>query len=581
MRINYYRVLLGFIDIALVNIAFLLAFIVRFEGAVPAFYYNAYRQAALPITFINLSFFYSFGLYKQIWAYASINALVSIIDAVSCGALFSAVYLWVFAGSIIPYSVIMIAALMKLVLVGGSRFAWRVAREKMTGEGHAKKKTALVFGAGNAGESIVREMLRSNGSSEYSPAGFIDDDRAKIGMEIHGIRVLGGRRDIPDLAKKKKIDEVILAIPSASGDVIRDIVNICKRVGIKSKTLPAIYELINGSVSVKQLREINEEDLLKRKPVKFDANEAEKEFKGRVVLVTGAGGSIGSELCRQLARCSPKKIVLLGQGENSIYNIDMELKEIFRDIEIVPVIANIRDREKINKVMNEHRPSVVFHAAAYKHVRMMEKNPDEAYVNNVTGTKNIAEACRESDVEKFVLISTDKAVDPTSVMGQTKRQAEQLVLGLRGTGKTRFIVTRFGNVMNSRGSVIPLFKKQIAEGKPVTVTHPDVVRFFMTIPEAVQLVIRAALMGEGGEIFVLDMGEPVKILDLAREMITLSGLEPGKDIPIKFIGLKPGEKLTENLTAPDEEIFKTSHEKIWKVRQKALAGVYQGVINGY
>jgi FlaA1/EpsC-like NDP-sugar epimerase len=571
MKINYYRILLAFIDIALVNIAFLLALLVRFEGPAPAEYYIVFRQAALPITFINLSFFYAFGLYNQIWAYASISALILIIDAVSCGALFSAIYLWVFAGGRMPYSVIIIAALIKLLLVGGGRFTWRVAREKLIGDHRSKKKKALIVGAGDAGESIVREMLRSNGSSAYFPAGFIDDDRSKEGMVIHGIKVVGNRRDIPKLVKTKGIDEVILAIPSASGDDVRDIHNICKSVNVRSKTLPAIYELINGQVSVNLIRDINEEDLLKRKPVKFDFDEIKKGIEEKTILITGAGGSIGSELSRQIARCGPKKLVLLGQGENSIYNIDMELKEIFRDIEVVPVIANIRDKAKMQKVMAIHHPDIIFHAAAYKHVGMMEMNPDEAYINNVTGTKNVAEASIEHGVDKFVLVSTDKAVDPTSVMGQTKHQAELIVLGLQGSGKTRFIVTRFGNVMNSRGSVIPLFKKQISEGRPVTVTHPDVVRFFMTIPEAVQLVIRAALMGEGGEIFVLDMGEPVRIVDLARELIKLSGLEPGRDVPIKFTGLKPGEKMMEYLTRNDEEIMKTSHEKIWKVRQKVFA----------
>lgn len=571
MRINYYRILLAFIDAALINLSTALAFLIKFEGVWPSAYFSLFKGAAIPLMLINLAFFYALGLYNHIWAYASIDALLSVVFAVTCGMLGGISYLYLSGGVRFPYSVLIITFLLNVLLVGGSRFTWRVIREQLFSRSGGKKKRVLIVGAGDAGEGIAREMIKSNGHCEYMPVGFIDDDWAKKGMKIHGIKVLGCRNDIPRFAKLKKVDEVILAVPSARGAVIRDVVDICRKANIKSKTLPAIYELFNGSVSVNQIRDINEEDLLNREPIKFDIDEIKRGLKGKVILVTGAGGSIGSELSRQIARCGPKILVLLGQGENSLYHIDMELREQCKELEIIPVIGNIRDKAKMQTVMALHHPNIVFHAAAYKHVGMMERNPDEAYINNVTGTKNVAEASIEYEVDRFVLVSTDKAVNPASVMGSTKRQAEQLVLGLQGAGKTKFIVTRFGNVMNSRGSVIPLFKKQISEGRPVTVTHPDVVRFFMTIPEAVQLVIRAALMGEGGEIFVLDMGEPVKILDLAKEIITLSGLEPFKDVPIQFIGLKPGEKLFESLTAPNEEVSRTAHEKIWKVKAKVLS----------
>jgi len=571
MRINYYRILLGFVDTVLINASVVAAFLLRFDGVWPADYLLVYRGSALVLTLINLISYYYFGLYSQIWAYASVNALLSVIYAVLCGSLGGLLYLLISGGVRFPFTVMIITFLLNILFVGGSRFVWRIAREKLFSRSGAKKKRVLIVGAGDAGESIVREMIRSNGHCEYLPVGFIDDNRAIRGMSIHGIKVLGGREDIPKFARAKKAEEVILAIPSARGKLIREVVDICKRANIRSKTLPALYELFNGSVSVNQIREINEEDLLNRQPVRFDLDEIKRGIEGKVVLITGAGGSIGSELSRQIARCSPEKLVLLGQGENSIYHIDGELRSSFKGIAVVPVIGNIRDREKLDRVMALHRPSIVFHAAAYKHVWMMEQNPDEAYVNNVIGTRNVAEAALRHGIDRFVLVSTDKAVNPTSVMGSTKRQAEQAVLGLAGKGRTRFMVTRFGNVMNSRGSVIPLFKKQIAEGRAVTVTHPDVVRFFMTIPEAVQLVIRAAQMGEGGEIFVLDMGEPVKILDLAKELISLSGLEPGKDVPIEFIGLKPGEKLFEALTGEDEKVARTSHEKIWKVKPKVFA----------
>jgi FlaA1/EpsC-like NDP-sugar epimerase len=564
MKVNYYRILLALFDAVIINISLVLALYIRFDGALPAKYFLMYKGIVLPLTFINLISFYIFGLYSQIWAYASIGALLSIVGAAFCGTVCAAAYMYLSGLVRFPFWVLITSFLITTLLLGGSRFSWRIARERIFYGDQPKKKRALIFGAGDAGESMIREMIKSNGHCPYLPVGLIDDDQNKRGMTIHGLKVFGGRKDIPEIIKRRNIEEIIIAIPSADSGVIREIVNICNGVNIKYKTLPAIYELFEGKVTISQIREVNEEDILGRKPIRFDDSGMSLNLKGRVILVTGAGGSIGSELCRQISRFSPSKLVLFGHGENSIFNIDHELKNTYKSVEIIPVIGNIRDKEKVRSVITEHKPSVVFHSAAYKHVGMMEKNPHEAYLNNVLGTRNVAEACIENSVERFVLISTDKAVNPTSVMGNTKRQAELLVQALSKNSKTRLITTRFGNVINSRGSVIPIFQKQINERKPITVTHPDVVRFFMTIPEAVQLVLRAAFMGEGGEVFVLDMGEPVKILDIAKELISLSGLKAA-DIPIEFIGLRKGEKLFEELNSKEEKLMPTPHKKIRRV----------------
>jgi FlaA1/EpsC-like NDP-sugar epimerase len=566
LKLNPYRLLLGLIDAGIVNASAFLAFLIRFDSVIPAGYLSRYFEVTLPVTLINLAVFFLFGLYSQIWAYASIDALLSIIYAVSIGSMLGFAFTF-FTGELhYPYSMVIISWLLNLLLIGGSRFLWRIAREKIFSNGRPgeSRKKVLIVGAGDAGESILREMLRTRNG--YHPVGLVDDNSQKRGMSIHGIRVLGSRADIPEIVKSKEVAEVIIAIPTASGAEIRKIVSICERAGVRYKTLPPVYELIDGKVSVSHIREVNEEDLLNREPIKFDFEEIRSELEGMTILVTGAGGSIGSELCRQVSRCSPGKLILLGQGENSIYHIDLELRESGSDCRTFPVIANVRDRQRIEETMRSYQPDIVFHAAAYKHVWLMEQNPDEAYQNNVIGTKILAEACLRHGVDRFVLISTDKAVNPTSVMGRSKREAELLILGLQGRGRTRFMATRFGNVMNSRGSVIPLFRRQIAQRRPLTVTDPKVVRFFMTIPEAVQLVIRAALMGKGGEIFVLDMGEPVKIMDLAKELVHLSGLELDKDIRIQFTGLKPGEKLSEELSFPEEELLPTSNKHILAVR---------------
>jgi FlaA1/EpsC-like NDP-sugar epimerase len=567
LKFNTYKLLLGFIDAGIINFSAFLAFIIRFDGSIPPGYLNSYLLTALPVTLIFLTVFFVFGLYNQIWTYASISALLSIIYAVSIGSTLAFAFSFFMGGIRYPYSVVIISWLLNLLLIGGSRFIWRISREKIFGAkiGNGQVKV-LIVGAGDAGEMILRDILRAK--SGYHPVGLVDDNPTKIGMRIHGVEVLGRSKDIPALVKEMKASEVIIALPTASGEKIRKIVSICQKAKVKSKTLPPIYELIDGKVSINSIREVNEEDLLNREPIKFNFEEIQSSLEGKIILVTGAGGSIGSELCRQISKCSPRQLILLGHGENSIYHIDIELREDEPNYELIPVIANVQDKDRIEEVMERFRPDIVFHAAAYKHVWLMEQNPEEAYKNNVLGTKNVAEASLKYEVDLFVLISTDKAVNPVSVMGTSKREAELLILGLQDKGKTKFMATRFGNVMNSRGSVIPLFKRQIALGKSLTVTDPNVVRFFMTIPEAVQLVIRSALMGKGGEIFVLDMGEPIKIVNLAKELVSLSGMELNKDVEIQFTGLKPGEKLTEQLSYEDEELQPTSNKNILVVKRK-------------
>ncbi len=419
------------------------------------------------------------------------------------------------------------------------------------------------MGAGSAGAMMVRE-LRENPQVGLEPVAFVDDDPQKRDMSIHGVPVLGGSEEIPRLARQLGVQQVIIAMPSAPGRSIRRVLELCERAGVRAKSMPGIYELLDGKVSVRQLRDVQIEDLLRRKPVRTDIGAVYELLRGRRVLITGGGGSIGSELCRQVLRCEPSELIVLGHGENSVFAIEGALRRAApRAVTITPVIADIRFPERIDAIFARHQPEIVFHAAAHKHVPLMEANPAEAITNNVLGTRNLLRAAEASGVRHFVMISSDKAVNPTSVMGASKRVAELLVhqAALR-TGRP-FVAVRFGNVLGSRGSVVLTFKEQIAAGGPVTVTHPEMTRYFMTIPEAVQLVLQAATLGSGGEVFTLDMGEPVKIVDLARDMIELSGLEVGRDIEIAFTGIRPGEKLYEELFVAGEDYERTFHEKIF------------------
>jgi FlaA1/EpsC-like NDP-sugar epimerase len=429
------------------------------------------------------------------------------------------------------------------------------------------RKNLLIIGAGDCGEKIYRE-IRDNARLRYNVVGFLDDDKTKRGMKIHSIPVLGEIEDVGPVTKKVGADEALIAIPSANADQMRRIVNVCKDSAIEFKTIPGMGELINGRVTVNAIREVAYRDLLGREVIKLDEKQIGAYLQGKSVLVTGAGGSIGSELCRQICRFRPEKLVLYERAETPLCELELELKRNFRDVEIIAQLADVRDRSQLQKSFEATRPQVVFHAAAYKHVPMLELQPWKAIKNNIQGARNLIHMSNEFEVERFVFVSTDKAVRPVNVMGATKRVAEMLVQGQNGCDitDTRYMIVRFGNVVGSVGSVVPLFKKQIERGGPVTVTHPKVNRFFMTIPEACQLILQSGAMGEGGEIFILEMGTPIKIDDMARDLIRLSGFEPDVDIKIEYIGLRPGEKLFEELITEGEGIIPTSHEKIMVLR---------------
>ena len=514
--------------------------------------------------------FYFFGMYKRLWSYASIQELKVIIFGVTTSSVVVSLIMVICAiARVFPRytrGVFIIDWLLTLILVGGIRFALRVIADSQNSLSKLQKqahKRALIIGAGDAGAMVVRE-LQKNPELNLTPVGFLDDNLTKLSQQIHGIPVVGTLTDIGRIIDNKKIDEVIIAIPSAGGKVIRLVADVCRLKGIPFRTMPGIYELIGGKVSVSRLREVDITDLLRRQPSYIKGELVGSVISGRLVLVTGAGGSIGREICRQIARWSPTGLILLGHGENSIFEALLEIQELFPTLPIFPVIADIRDYPRIESVFKKYHPEVVFHAAAHKHVPLMEMNIDEAINNNVMGTRNIVKACEKFAVKRLVMISTDKAIRPANVMGASKRFAEMIVLdAARRTGNA-YCVVRFGNVLGSRGSVVPLFKRQIARGGPITITHPDMKRYFMTIPEAVYLVLQAAGMSKGGETFILNMGQQVRIMDLAEDLIRLSGLEPGKDIEIVFTGIRPGEKLSEDLWEEGEQYIPTQHPDIFQ-----------------
>jgi FlaA1/EpsC-like NDP-sugar epimerase len=423
-------------------------------------------------------------------------------------------------------------------------------------------RNLLIIGAGGAGARVAKELKHTPGSAMY-PVAFIDDDASRHKLEVLGLPVLGGREKIGEVVENHDIQDIIIAIPSAPRSEIAQIIDICKSTKASVKILPSMTDLIAGKVTVKSIRDVEVEDLLGRDPVKVDLTSIANYVTNQVVMVTGAGGSIGSEMCRQIVQFHPQYLLLLGHGENSIYEIDLELRRTCPAVRVIPVIADIQDRGRLEDIFRVHRPAVIFHAAAHKHVPLMEANPVEAVKNNILGTRNVAECAAEFGATHFVMISSDKAVNPTSVMGVTKRVTEMIIQTLDQISETKFVAVRFGNVLGSRGSVVPVFKKQIAEGGPVTVTHPEMIRYFMTIPEAVQLVIQAGAMAQGGEIFILDMGQPVKIADLARDLIRLSGLTPDEDVEIRYTGIRPGEKLYEEILTSEEGTSATKHNRIF------------------
>ncbi|MFS0836749.1 nucleoside-diphosphate sugar epimerase/dehydratase [Paenibacillus sp. 1P03SA] len=480
----------------------------------------------------------------------------------------SYLFVYIVTGKTIPISVFIGAIQSNLFLTGGVRFAWRMFTDHYQRKKEHQNK-ALIIGAGDCG-SIIAKELKQNQASIMTPVAFIDDDPRKQKSQIYGIPVVGNRQSIIDTVNKYEIHDIIIAIPSASKKELSAIIEICKATKANLKIIPILNDLISGKVSIKEIRDVEVEDLLGREPIKTDLKDIANYVEQKTVLITGAGGSIGSELCRQIAPFHPSKLLLLGHGENSIYTIEMELRSKFPELPIETLIADVQDRERIDLIFQRYGPQVVFHAAAHKHVPLMERNPSEAIKNNVFGTKNVAECADRYGAERFVLISTDKAVNPTSVMGTTKRIAEMLVQSLNTNSNTLFAAVRFGNVLGSRGSVIPRFKQQIKNGGPVTVTHPEMIRYFMTIPEAVQLVIQAGALAKGGEVFILDMGAPVKIYDLARDLIRLSGFEPEVDIRIEYSGIRPGEKLFEELLTDEEGISSTKHNRIFIGKPSSL-----------
>jgi FlaA1/EpsC-like NDP-sugar epimerase len=565
MKFNRERSVLMFLDLIIINMTLWLSFMARFEGNIPLSYQDKWLYFAVLVTLMRMVSFYLFGLYNSLWGYSSLPEMVQIIKAVTVSSLLILLVDRVIipARPLIPLSVHFISLVVNILFIGGSRFAIRLRYEILATLDNRKqqKRRVLIIGAGQAGALIIREMQQK--STPYLPVAVLDDNFNKLQHLLHGVPVIGNIKQIPQAVQEYNIDEILVAIPSASKQRLREIVTITKETNCPVRIIPGLLALTREKVTLDQIREVRIEDLLGREPVKLHLTEIAEYLRGERVLITGAGGSIGSELCRQVARFEPETLLLLGRGENSIYQIDQELAEMFPSLHKTPFIIDVRDRAGLEHVFKEYRPTVVFHAAAHKHVHLMESAPDEAVKKNVFGTKNVAELADEYRAKSFVLISTDKAVNPTSVMGATKRTAEMIIQQMARKSKTKFCAVRFGNVLGSRGSVIPLFQHQIARGGPVTVTHPEMVRFFMTIPEAVSLVIQAGAMGEWGEVFILDMGEPVKIIDLARDLIRLSGLVPGKDIQVQFSGIRPGEKLYEEILTSEEGTNATRHERIF------------------
>lgn len=507
--------------------------------------------SSLTIFLAHHAFAFYFGLYKKVWEYASIRELVSIALAVSLSIIVVAAAQLVFTGNVMLRA-LLITWMLHILLIGGSRLSWRVVRDTfILGTKQMNKKRTLIIGAGSAGMMVARQLLK-NYDSPLHPIAFVDDDKNKAGLEILGLRVLHDSTQLKEHVANNEIDHIIIAVPSADKTTSTLLKQLAVDTGVKVQAMPLIEDLLTGKVTVSDIKDVQIEDLLGREEVQLDLNAISEKLTDKTILVTGAGGSIGSEICRQVLRFNPKQLLLLGHGENSIYLIDMELREkVPQGTKIIPIIADVQDRERIFSMMEEYRPDVIYHAAAHKHVPLMEANPFEAVKNNIYGTKNVAEAADTFGIGHFVLVSTDKAVNPPNVMGATKRFAEMIVQNLAKTSNTKFAAVRFGNVLGSRGSVVPLFKKQIAAGGPVTVTDPEMTRYFMTIPEASRLVIQAGTLAKGGEVFVLDMGEPVKIVDLAKNVIQLSGYSV-EEIGIRFSGIRPGEKMYEELLDPAE-----------------------------
>jgi FlaA1/EpsC-like NDP-sugar epimerase len=564
------------LDAVLLGLSTMLAYVVRFEGLDwgNANLYTAlvYLAFSLPL---KLGVLLYVGLYRRLWRFAGVAELEHILVATAISASLSTLLgAAVLPGLSItplrvPLSVLFIDACLSVGAVALPRLFIRLLGRRTQWRRLEAARRVLIVGAGAAGEVIVKELL-SHPQLGLNPIGFVDDDRSKHGHRLCDLPVHGALSSIKDLVLRYDVEEVIIAMPRAPGAVVREVVRAAIEAGVKTRTVPGIFDIISGRVAVASLRQVEIQDLLRREPIQTDLEQVRVLATGETVMVTGAGGSIGSELCRQLARLEPAQVLVMGHGENSIFDVMAELAERHPNVTAVPIIGDVRDRQRMRLIFERYRPYAVFHAAAHKHVPLMEENMAEAVTNNVLGTKNIAELSAEFGVEHLVLISTDKAVRPTNVMGATKRVAEQIVQEIAETHGRNFVAVRFGNVLGSRGSVVPTFLRQIEAGGPVTVTHPEMRRYFMTIPEAVQLVLQAGAIGKGGEVFVLDMGEPVKILDLATDLIRLSGLEVGTDIEIQFSGSRPGEKLYEELFFDSESALPTDHPKVLRAKNGVL-----------
>jgi FlaA1/EpsC-like NDP-sugar epimerase len=553
-------------DLLMIPVAWMAAYWVRFNlSEIPEPYWSTAIAVLPALVFVQGTVFWYLGLYRGVWRFASLPDLMRILRAVVIGLSLSAVAIFfVTRMADLPRSILPLYGLFLVAFLGAPRLAYRWLKDHRLYYPAGRK--ALIVGAGQAGEALARELLRDP-ELGYLPVGFVDDDKNKKGREIHGVRVMGGCEKLPRLAQRLDFDIAIVAMPSANAAQMRRIVDYCGEANVPARTLPAIQDLVSGRASIQSLREISIDDLLGRDPVALDWATINAAVAGRTVLVSGGGGSIGSELCRQIARLGPKRLVVLDASEHNLYRIDLELRTTQIQLAVEPVLADAGDRTALERVFSRYSPDLVFHAAAFKHVPMLERHAREAIRNNVLGTEAIAETAGRFKVRSFVLISTDKAVNPTNIMGSSKRLAEVVCQAMRARyAETAFITVRFGNVLDSAGSVVPLFREQIAQGGPVTVTHRDVTRFFMTIPEACQLILLAGATGQGGEVLVLDMGEPVNITYLAEQMIRLAGKTPGDDIAISYIGLRPGEKLYEELFLPEEERQPTAYGKLFLAR---------------
>jgi FlaA1/EpsC-like NDP-sugar epimerase len=565
------------LDVFLISASFFLALLLRFDGVIAPGYLDIYIHNIFTITVIKIFTYYIFRLYNSLWRYASISEMIQVIIAAIISNTIVLSFMFVIDETL-PRSVYILIGMLDVLLIGGARLGYRVLRRvkktdfiwegfnNLNGPSGANRKRVMIIGAGDAGAMLIKEFTNNEKSrSEGSKiVALIDDDPAKKNKVIHGVPVKGNTKDIHRLTQSEKIDEIIIAIPSATKEQVNQILNECEKTSCKLKILPGIYDMVNEKLDITKIREIQIEDLLGRDEVNLDIDKISDYIQDKRILVTGGGGSIGSELCRQIAKFKPRELVILDIYENNAYDLQNELFKQYGDsLNLKVIISTVRDKKRIDEIMSELRPHIVFHAAAHKHVPLMESNPKDAIKNNVFGTLNLVQAAHQYKVHKFVLISTDKAVNPTNIMGATKRACEMIMQSYNAISQTKYVAVRFGNVLGSNGSVIPLFKKQIAEGGPVTVTHQDIIRYFMTIPEAAGLVIEAGSMARGGELFILDMGEPVKIMDLARKLIRLNGLEPDKDIKIQVTGLRPGEKLFEELFMDKNITDETTNKKIF------------------